>query len=291
MLPSPSHFPVVLVGLIVCALDTPRVNAQVAPDLHGLVQPARLVDLAAPLDGVLAEVHVVEGQQVRRGQVLAVLDHRVAAAAVQVAQSTAERTADVERARHELKLAESLLARVTAVRAEQAAAEFEYEEAIAKRDQAHAGLEAARERQREAQFNLQLARAKLEQHFLRAPFDGTVIRVKSVPGSTVTLRDELIAIADSSRLRAELHLPIDLFGRLSVGQSYSLQATEPVAEMIQGELQFVSPVVDIGSRTFRCVFRIENEDGRLPAGFAVSFHLKQPTSPAASDGADRPSRK
>jgi RND family efflux transporter MFP subunit len=238
--------------------------------------------MSAPLEGVLMEVLVEEGEVVERGQILAVMDNRIAKAAVSVAQGAADHTAAIDHAKHELTLAESLLARLTALQEAEAGAEFELEQAKARRDQAEAALRSAAEQQLQAKWHLELEKARLEAHNIRAPFSGRILSIEVVAGTTLTQSDDLLTIVCLDHLEAQLHLPLELFGKLRTGESYRLLASAPVGRSIQSRLVFAAPVIEPATKTYRCVFTIDNKDRRLPAGFAVRFEEAAP-EPLAQD--------
>ncbi len=240
---------------------------------HGIARPCQRATMSAPLSGMLVEVLVGDGDNVKKGRVLAVMDNRVAMAAVRAAHATAERTADVEHSRHALALARSLFARHSSLKDLNGGAAFELEQAKAQRDQAEATLASALEAQMQARRNLEVEESRLEAHNIRAPFDGQVIRIETTVGTTLTLTDKLLTIICLDSLEAELHVPLELFGELQVGETYELAAFSPVDRSIRARLAFASPMIDTASKTFRCIFTIDNRDHRLPAGFGVRFDL------------------
>ena len=84
---------VMSMAIVAAALVSgPRVDARQAgggPELHrraggvrGVVKPVRQTVISVPMEGVIVEVNVNEGDTVKAGQLLAQLDDRVARAAV-----------------------------------------------------------------------------------------------------------------------------------------------------------------------------------------------------------------
>ncbi|MHC4107327.1 MAG: hypothetical protein ACYSTY_04490, partial [Planctomycetota bacterium] len=74
---------------------------------------------------------------------------------------------------------------------------------------------------------------------------------------------------------AQLNLPIELFGSLKVGERYMLVADDPVNDELAWRLKTVNPIIDTASRTFRCVFSLDNPGAALPAGFTVRLNWPQ----------------
>lgn len=237
--------------------------------LHGIAQPGRKVGVASTLEGTLMTLLVREGQVVEAGEPLAVLDNRTARASVRVAEVEADRTADMERAEVAVELARSRYERTRKSSASGGSTDFEIEEALAALKQAEADLKRAREARQSALQRLELEKTRLEQHTIRAPFDGTITRIKAEEGQSITREKEILTLVQLSTLRADVHLPVEAYGKVIEGQTYRLRASAPVSRLIDGRLINVEPVVDPATRTFRCVFEIDNSSESLPAGFLV----------------------
>jgi RND family efflux transporter MFP subunit len=251
----------------------PAVYPHGSSPLPGLARPIREVTMASPLEGMLMTLEVREGQRVRAGEVLATMDNRVTQAAVGVAQAAADCSADLQHAREELELAQSLLDRLLKLRSANSGTSFEVLETRTRLEQARARVAAEEEKQRQAKRRLELEQARLEAHNIRAPFDGEVVQIHAFPGATLTRDDELLTLVRLDELKVELHVPLELYSRLQVGQEYSLDAGPPLNHPLQARLTFVAPIVDSATNTFRAVFTIANQNGRLPAGFTV--HLSR----------------
>lgn len=254
--------------------------------MHGIARAENEVTMAAPFDGVLSQMRVKEGDWVAQGDIVAVMDDRVARSAVRVAEASAEMASTIEHARQDLLLAEDLLARMTAADDGFAIAEFELHQARVRRDQAQAALEGAQQEQRRALERLELERARLDTHLVRAPFEGRVTQIPASLGQTLTSEDELVRIVDHRQLRVELFLPLESFGGLTRDDECRLHARAPVGGPITGRVTFVDREIDAASGTFRCVFSVENAEGELPIGFAVELMMKD-GAPIAVDGEAR----
>ncbi len=257
-------------------------------DLHGMVSPRHQVTLAAPFEGVLMDVQVEEGQRVNKDQPLAIMDLRVAAAAVKVAKLQAEDTETIEHAKLSYMHANLQLNRVKEAYDGKAASQWELREAMLSRDQARVAYDLAVRKSSIDAAVLKLEREKLARHTVRAPFDGQVVRVLAQPGTSLTAADPILMLVALQTLEAQIQLPLKLYGKLSRGEVYLLDAQEPVSKPIEGTLKMIDPVIDPASRTFRCVFDIDNENDLLPAGFTLQLKLDARTGQpltATGDGA------
>ncbi len=243
--------------------------------LYGPAVPKRQVTMSVPLEGVLMHVYVEEGDRVSAGQDLAMMDIRIVVASIDVARLRADDDESVRYAQLELEYAQMQLDRTKQAYEANAAAEQEVSEAALLRDQAQAAFEAAIRVKAIADAALELELQRLEQHKVRAPFSGRVVRVMAQPGATLTTSDPLLTIVSLRELEAEIYLPLSMYGKLEEGASYRLYAEEPVGRAIQARLKMIDPMIEPASRTFRCVFAIDNEKEALPAGFAVRFPLDE----------------
>ncbi|MCA1978684.1 MAG: efflux RND transporter periplasmic adaptor subunit [Thiobacillus sp.] len=130
------------------------------------------VELTTRVSGVVEEVLVKPGQQVKKGAVLLRLDATVLRARLdEAAAELARAEADAADARHDLERAQELFNRTVSSTSELDAAKV--------RDaRAQAAVQAAKARQAIAQKNLADAA-------LRAPFDAQVVAIPGQPGTVV----------------------------------------------------------------------------------------------------------
>ena len=245
-------------------------------DLQGIVHPSKQVTLTAPLDGVLSELLVVESQDVVADQPIARMDDGIQKAAVALAQLRADNSAQIRQATLALEEADILLQRFTEAFVQDAASDWEVRRTKLQRDQAKAQLDALGEEKAMAQANLQLEIERFNRFTIQAPFDGRIIRKAVEPGATLTRSDPVAILVDLDPLEAELHLPAELYGQLKVGAMLRLSAGTPIDRELTAKVKTVDPIIDPASRTFRCVFVVDNPQSQMPAGFTAVLIWPQP---------------
>jgi len=258
----------------------PRAAAQFV-ELEGAVRPSRVVTLAAPVEGRLAEVLVEEGQRVEADQLLVRMDDRRQSLRVQAARLQARSTADIEKWEAELGERQLLLDQAEQLLESEAVSDWEVRQRRMQRDQAAADLKKAREDHELAQVTLRLEEEALERHRLKAPFPGHVLRIRSEVGATLEISAPVIEFASLQPLEAHLFVPAESYDQLVLGARYRLEAGPPVRRELIGRLKTVDPVIDYASQTVRCVFTIDNPDAALPAGFEVRLATLEPVDTAA----------
>ncbi len=238
-------------------------------EMQGLALPVKQVTLSAPMKGILAEMLVEEGDRVAVDQVLAKMDDRLQAVTTEGARLQAQSTTEIRKADLAAEEAQIMFENIQRIHATDAASEWEVRRMRLQRDHAQATAEQARENHDLAQVRLRLEEERLALYHVRAPFDATVIRTLADPGVSLETQDKLLALARLDVLEAQIFLPVDLYGRLERGATYTLGAGSPVHGELSAVLKTIDPIIDPASQTFRCVFVIDNPDQRLPAGFGV----------------------
>lgn len=109
-----------------------------------------------------------------------------------------------------------------------------------------------------------------------APHDGTVLEKLVNTGHQVSAASVLYSIADLSRVWVlgdayESDLPL-----IAVGQMASVTVPSARTGQVRGRLTFVSPVVDVTTRTAPFRMEFDNRDGALRPGAFVDVELEIP---------------
>ncbi len=243
------------------------VTAVPVPDsrtLSGTVRIRETIRLAPRVMAVIDEILVREGDEVRRGQVLARLAdtelaaRREQAAAGLAAAEAAFRTAGAALAEAESgnELAQATLVRYEQLYADQAVTDQEMDTvrararaAAAAVDRMKAGVEAAEAAVGQARAALREAEIWESFAVITAPEGGTVLRRNADPGSMAAPGQPLFEIARTGDYYLELPVEEGFIGKVSAGDSLpvaipsaGLSGTVPVREVV--------PKVEPGSRTF-----------------------------------------
>lgn len=243
---------------------------------EGAVQPKLQAILKPVFDGRLYEINVVEGDQVKQGQLLGRLDDRAQSMNVKEAQLRADSEAGVERATYALEEAQMNYERAQKSFEADAASEWEVRRARVLRDQATADVQLAKDQGMINEALLELEEQRLADYRFEAPFDGEVTEVVGQPGNAVNRDDPVMTVKAFETLEAQLFLPARLYGLLKAGHAYELVASTPVDRVLIGKLRYIDPNLDSASETMRTLFEIDNAERALPAGFTV--YLKSPVA-------------
>ncbi len=237
-----------------------RVAEEPGGGLSGLgsVRCRQSLELGFEVVGLLSQVLVQEGDQVKKGQVLARLDDRVLEAEARAKQAEVEAAeADVARLTSKRQEKEKLFSGRAATAGEVREAGFELDKARAKLLAARAELAALRARE-----------ATL---VLKAPTAGVVLKRLSEPGEVVTPNSQrkVLKLGDCKRVLAEVELGERLYTQVRQGQEVSLNADALPGRRFSGKVHSISPEVDDKNRTFVVKVDVDNKDFALKPGMFV----------------------
>jgi HlyD family secretion protein len=190
----------------------------------GTLQPLTQVDVSSELSGVVRSVEVDENQQVKKGDVLAVLDKTRIQAQIEGAKaSVLAAEAQVEQAETTLADTSRTLERTQQLAVKGMAAKQALDTATADRDRAAAALSIAKANVAVAQANEKLQETDLAKSTIYAPIDGVVLTRSVDPGQTVASSFSapvLFVIAeDLKRMQLEAAIDEADIGRVAKGQT------------------------------------------------------------------------
>jgi RND family efflux transporter MFP subunit len=196
------------------------------------------VEVVPKQTGVIARILAEEGQVVRAGAALAVLDSEEWE--LQARQSEARARA----------------ARDAAARAVQLQGQGLISDQEVERLQSDALV---------AEADLDLARLRVRNAVIAAPIAGVVTHRDVERGQLVNSSTPSFRVADLSRLEAVLAVPEREAGRVQPGQAARVRIEGRPA--VQGRVTRVRPVVDPGSGTVQVVIEVDPEQGLRPGQF------------------------
>jgi multidrug efflux pump subunit AcrA (membrane-fusion protein) len=286
--PGPGTLPPRPVELVAATL-TPLAEQVTA---HGTLAADEDVDLAFEYAGTLATMPVDIGSQVAGNDTLATLDTTDAELAVRVAEGAVrqararlglppagdddkvdpEQTPQVRQAQATLTEARLALARIEELRAQSLMAEAELESARAAHEVAQSRLASAYNDVRDHVVTLSqrrveadLARRKIAQSHLLAPFAGVVAARLKSPPEYVRAGDPVLTLLRTDPLRLRLRIPERDAGAIRTSQRVRFTA-EGIAGEHQGEVARLSPQIDPETRTLLIEATVANATGILRPG-------------------------
>jgi membrane fusion protein (multidrug efflux system) len=241
---------------VLLAAAAATLSAQNAPSpivKDGIVAPVEEATLGAKVKGIIEQFNVEEGDAVAQGQSLVELDHNIEelevaqrAVVIRAAQLAAEKSRrDFENAK---KLWE-----------QNAISEDEFRKA----DLQHQ-IDSHQAEQAEIQHRA--ARQRLEDKFIRAPFDGIVVRKLKQRGEPVDELEKIVKIVNVARLNLVIYLDGRFMPRVSLGQPAEIECTTMGKQVVIGKVAVMDPIVDAASGQFRLKIQFDNPDNAIKAG-------------------------
>jgi RND family efflux transporter MFP subunit len=178
--------------------------------------------IEAKVSGKIERMLVVPGQQVKAGELLAVIDAREVQARYDQA-AAARQQADAD------------LKRLASLFEQKILSQAEYDGAQAKARIANAAV---------AEAETMLSYTKVT-----APFAGVITRKHADVGDLATPGKPLLDMEDSRLLRLEADVPEAVVGKLALGDKLPVRVTALETEL-EGVISEIAPAADSGSRTF-----------------------------------------
>ena len=221
--------------------------------MRGSLEPAQTVTVRTQVAGTVRNLRVDRGSDVRRGQVLAVIE----AAGVQ-SQATGAR-AQVAAAEAAVALAQQRLEGARKLRAAGAMSQIDFRSAEASFEAAQAQLAAAKAQA--ATAGEAAARATIN-----APITGSVSTRQVEDGEAVGSNDELLTIVDTRVLELAGQVGIEDAQRVRVGQQVVFTLDANPGQEYRGRVTRVDPRADPGTRQVGVYVQLPNPNGRIIAG-------------------------
>jgi multidrug efflux system membrane fusion protein len=252
----------------------PVVRKDVPNYLRGLGTAAALqtVQLRSQVDGVLLKVPVTEGQDVKKGEVLAIIDPRPYQAALDAA------IARKQQDEAQLVAAHADVVRYTSLAAKQVASEQQLEVAQAKAGQLVASIAMD-------QAQIDSAKINLTWCYITAPFDGRVGLREVDPGNFIRSAEvtPVLPVSQIRPIAVTFTLPQDYLPAIqkamAAGQAPVLAFTsDDKTELDHGTLLTVDNAIDPTTGTIRLKAIFPNDNYQIWPGQFINIRLLINTS-------------
>lgn len=250
-------------------------------------------EVAALREGVLEKIELKEGMPVKAGGTIGFLHRKFALLTVEKAKRQAESNGPLEKAEAEVEVATAVVARdrilnarkQSMVSAEDVAKhEGEYKVAIASTHE-------AKEKNAIDKADLDLAVQTLDEHTIKAPFDGIITKRMKDPGESVRANEAVVELGNLNRLAADCYIPIEYADRVKEGlavelQPHSLSRTPLAVEKkrFRGKITFVDPQIQpVGESAVRIRAEFDNPGWELRPGLEGRLTIFLPADAAAAN--------
>lgn len=237
-------------------IDTVHVRAEDVPttvQAVGTVEADNQTAVAGEVGGQVSRILRDEGSRVAAGQPIIQLDPAPYQFAAQAA------AADLTQAQAQVSADEKLLERYATLIDAGAVDQQTYDNLQARVESGRAGVQQAR-------AALGASRWDLGQSTVRAPFAGTVGKRHVQLGQSVDAQQELFDLVDDEPVSIRFDVPEIHAGEIEVGDRVEFRVRSDTVATRIAIVDYVSPEIDPGSRTFEVTAAYTNPDGGVRPG-------------------------
>jgi multidrug efflux pump subunit AcrA (membrane-fusion protein) len=230
-----------------------------------LITPHSVVDLSAPMPGLLEAVHVERSDYVEKGQLVASMASGVEHANVQLARKRAQIDADINLNRINLDYDKRQKGRIDALFQKQAVNIQHKDDADRETKLSTWKLQEARDISEIRALELKRAEEQLALKEVRSSISGFVIKRYRQGGEYIE-DQPILRIARLDPLFVEAVLPLSLFGKISAGMQAEIYPETSQDKPLLAEVSLVDRMGDAASGTFGLRLTMPNPNYEVPAG-------------------------
>ena len=213
----------------------------------GSLRAVQGADLAFDVAGVVSEVKVKSGQQVKKGQVLVELN-----------------ADDIIAQRGQIEANAALLK----VNRDRALKQLSY------KGISQAEVDTAEANYKAAQAGVSQQQALIDKRHLAAPFAGRIGIITLTPGTYVKAGDTVVTLQKLDPIMVDLNVPQDKLDEVKVGQAVVLTLPSFTDQPFLGEITAISPKLDAATRNAQVEASVPNPDELLKPGMFASVAIQ-----------------
>ncbi len=214
--------------------------------LVGTLEANDIVEIKSEIDGTVEAIKFDEGQKVKKGDLLFLIDQSKLKATLAQAEAN-------------LKLAESTAERYKSLIESGAISRQEY-------DQATANMEIT-------QATVNLNKEELQDSSITAPFDGTMGERKVSEGQYIAKGAGLSFLINQDPIKANVRVPERYLSQVQDKQNVEMRVAAYPNETFEGQVFFIDPKIDDLTRTALVKAKIPNGDEKLRHGMFANLQL------------------
>jgi len=262
----------ILPYLFVFALVSSLCSEQV---YTGSVIPSQEIELSFPIDGILSKVMVKEGEQIKKGDVLLILDDQL-----QVLESKRRRLVWKDRTKldTQLKTDKFLETGLKATRAlyskSGSVSRDELLQQEIRYNASQGTIEAFKEAEKREELEYQIAEFILRQHTLESPIEASVTEIRPDAGEWIRAGNTVIGLVNAFECKVEFNIPIQDVPIFRMDPVLEVTTNDPKEKVSKkAKVIFISPIADRASGLVLIKARFQNEDLAIIPGSTVQVRV------------------
>ena len=267
--------------MLVGALALVLPSWAVAQGFECLLEPWQVVEVRAPVDGMIATIAVNRGDTIRKGQALVVLHSDAEKMALESAAYRSRMEGQIAAARNRIDYASKKLARLEDLKKDNFLSAQAGDEALAEKRLAESELQSAMEAREMARIEWVRTKELLALRTMTAPFAGVVVDRMLNPGDLAESgsgRRPVLKVAQIDPIRADVPLPAALFGQVKPGTKATVTSVVGGGRF-NATVRSVDRVIDAASGTFVARLEVPNPQGLVSGGARCSASIDGVTPP------------
>jgi RND family efflux transporter MFP subunit len=217
----------------------------------GITEPILDATLGTPVAGIVAARKFKEGDFIREGEVLIELDNKL----------------------------EELEVKRRAVVLQPLKSDFEANETLYKQPKSSVSKEMLERKEAEYQVALaeyELAREQVRKRLIIAPFDGFITDIFLQLGEACQIQQPIARLVDTRRCYFVCNVEAVAGHALKPDQTVALEIEAgPSVALVEGRVDFVSPVVDAASGLMKVKVVFDNSEGQIRPGVAGKMFFQE----------------
>jgi RND family efflux transporter MFP subunit len=231
--------------LLVTTVEVEQGAIQAMSEFVGTTYFSRVSQVATDLEGLVTRINFDEGDMVKKGDVLVMLDTQILDAEIAGARAAFEQNqVDLENARRDF-------GRIDGLYKDGSISETDHDSYRSKKMR----LEKLSSVLQSRHDKLMISKNKKS---IKAPFGGTVVLQPVEVGEWVAKGGKVAVIADDSMIEVEVEVPIGVLENLEKGREVRIKVNN---RDYDGIFTTFIPRGDIATRTFTATFSLQNSNG------------------------------
>ncbi|MEW6027615.1 MAG: efflux RND transporter periplasmic adaptor subunit, partial [Planctomycetota bacterium] len=241
----------------------------------GTIKAINHVDIYTKISGRVDELKAKSGDEVKAGDILAVLEHSaIKAQTEQAAASLDAAGAQLKQLQINLANLRKELDRVSELSKEGAVSESRKDQIETQYNALLAQKEALEAQTRQLDAVLQQAKINLQEANIRASISGIVSQKYIDIGDMVTPQKPVFTVIQADTVKITASIPETILSRVKAGQTHAMVIADAYPDKtFDGVVTYVAPAVDPRTRTLEIEIEMNNPGRILKAGMFARVEL------------------
>jgi len=216
--------------------------------------------------GIVREISINEGDYVKMGQTLGLLNNEVLKQSLRMAKARVDSSANIDALRSRMEMLQQRTEKVQDLADNGHANPYELEQIRTEFVTATSEFRAAVDERGLNEIDVERIGAQLRERKIEAPFNGFVVQIHKSPGELITgTEPQFATLVKLDELKAKFYLRASELEKLSLGDEVTIKMGIR-KERREAVVSYVSPIIDPDSGTGRVDVTIGNSDLKIRSG-------------------------